>query len=71
MTRTEGGGERPSMTLEAANRGLAGARTEAESEAAHRAAGWYAGELLRRYGRGKVMEWLRVGIPQGVGMGLR
>jgi stage II sporulation protein D len=66
-----GGGERPSMTLEEANRGLAGARTEVESEVAHRAVGWYAGELLRRYGRGQVMEWLRVGIPRGVAMGLR
>jgi stage II sporulation protein D len=56
----------PALSLSAIDAGLAHASTEAESEAAHRAAGWYAARLLDRYGRAKVLEWLRSGIPAGV-----
>jgi uncharacterized protein YbaA (DUF1428 family) len=45
---------------------LAHATTEAESEAAHRAAAWYAAQLLARYGRAQVLEWLRSDVPAGV-----
>jgi hypothetical protein len=52
------------QTLEAINQKLAYAANEAESEAAHRAAGWCAQQLLDRYGRAQVLEWLRTGVPQ-------
>jgi stage II sporulation protein D len=45
---------------------LAHSSTEAESEAAHRAAAYYASRVLNQYGRAKVLEWLRSGIPAGV-----
>jgi stage II sporulation protein D len=45
---------------------LAHASTEAESAAAHRAAEWYAAQLLARYGRAQVLEWLKSGVPAGV-----
>jgi len=45
---------------------LTHASTEAESEAAHRAAGIYAQRLLDRYGRTKVIEWLRSGLPANI-----
>ena len=48
------------------NAALAHASNEAESEAAHRAAAWYAAQLLTRYGRAQVLEWLRSGLPAGV-----
>ena len=41
----------PTLRLDALDAALAHAATEAESEAAHRAAGWYAARLLDRYGR--------------------
>jgi stage II sporulation protein D len=53
----------PSLKLEAVDRALAHASTEAQSEAAHRAAGWFAQRLLDRYGRGQVVIWLRSGMP--------
>ena len=40
--------------------------SEAESEAAHRAAAWYAAQLLTRYGRAQVLDWLRSDVPAGV-----
>ena len=52
--------------LEAIDAALAHASSEAESEAAHRAAAWYAAQLLARYGRAQVLEWLRSGVPAGV-----
>ena len=68
------GGHQPSQPRAAAplsassaiDAALAHASTEAESEAAHRAAGWYAARLLDRYGRARVLDWLRSGIPAGV-----
>jgi stage II sporulation protein D len=52
------------LTLEQIEQKLAHATSETESEAAHRAAGWYAQQLLDRYGRAQVLEWLRAGPPQ-------
>jgi hypothetical protein len=59
-------GTAPALTPEADNDALAHAATEAESAAAHRAAGWYAGQLLALYGRAQVLEWLRSGVPAGI-----
>ena len=56
----------PVLTLNATDSALAHVATEAESEAAHRAAGWYAARLLNRYGREQVLVWLRSGVPAGV-----
>ena len=57
---------RPALTLDAIDSALAHASTEAESAAAHRAAAWYAAQLLAHYGRAQVLEWLRSGLPAGV-----
>jgi stage II sporulation protein D len=56
-------GPKPAVTIEALDRKLAHAASEAESEAVHRAAGWYAQQLLNRFGRAQVLEWLRTGVP--------
>jgi stage II sporulation protein D len=56
----------PKLSPEAADYALARVATEAESTAAHRAAEWYAGQLLTRYGRAQVLEWLKSGVPDGV-----
>ena len=56
----------PALTINATDAALAHASTEAESEAAHRAAGWYAAHLLNRYGREQVLAWLRSNVPAGV-----
>jgi stage II sporulation protein D len=58
-------------TLEAINEKLAHAASEAESESAHRAAGWYAQQLLDRFGRAQVLDWLRTGVPQSALLTLR
>jgi hypothetical protein len=42
---------------------LAHAANEGQSQTAHRAAGRYAARLIERFGRGQVIEWLRVGLP--------
>jgi stage II sporulation protein D len=59
------------QTLESVNEKLAHAASEKESEAAHHAAGWYAQQLLNRYGRAQVLEWLRMGLPKNVLLTLR
>jgi len=56
----------PALKLDAVDAALARSSTEAESEAAHRAASWYAARLLDRYGRAQVLEWLRSGVPSGI-----
>jgi stage II sporulation protein D len=56
----------PALSLDAANKALAHASTDSESESAHRAAGYYAQQLLDRHGRAKVVEWLRSGLPASV-----
>ena len=53
----------PKMSMEDVDRKLARAATEAESEAAHAAARWYAEQALARYGRAQVIAWLRNGVP--------
>jgi stage II sporulation protein D len=56
----------PALKIEAIDAALAHASSETESEAAHRAAAWYAARLLDRYGRARVLGWLRSGVPAGV-----
>jgi stage II sporulation protein D len=56
----------PAPKLDGLDAALANSSTEAESEAAHHAAGWYATRLLDRYGRAKVLEWLHSGVPAGI-----
>jgi stage II sporulation protein D len=53
----------PRLTIGQVDSALARAGSEAESEAAHRAAAWYAAQLLARYGRAQVLDWLRSGLP--------
>jgi hypothetical protein len=53
----------PHMKLEQVQAGLAHAKSQGEAEAAHRAAGAYAAAVVERYGRARVMEWLKSGIP--------
>jgi len=65
------GSASPEMKLDQVERGLLHARTEAESQAAHHAAGWYAQRLLDRYGREQVLGWLRNGVPENILAGLR
>jgi len=62
---------RPALTPDAVNEKLAHAVNEADSKAAHRAAGWYAQQLFDRYGRTQVLEWLRTGVPQSALVTLR
>jgi stage II sporulation protein D len=52
------------LTLEQVEQELAHATSETQSEAAHRAAGWYAQQLQDRFGREQVVGWLRSGVPQ-------
>jgi len=59
------------LTLEQTEQRLAHATSEAESEAAHRAADWYAQQLLDRFGREQVVDWLRSGVPQSALVALR
>lgn len=61
-----GPGGQPAMGVDALNAALAHAKSDAESETAHRAAQWYAARLLARYGHGQVLSWLRSGVPGGV-----
>ena len=56
-------GPKPLLTLDQINQKLVHTANEAESEAAHRVAGWYAQQLLDRFGRAQVLEWLRDGFP--------
>jgi stage II sporulation protein D len=56
----------PKITPEADEVALAHARTESESAEAHRAAEWYAAQLLRRYGSAQLLDWLKSGVPAGV-----
>ncbi len=56
----------PGLSVDATDAVLAHPANEAESEAAHRAAKWYTAQLLGRYGRAHVLDWLRSGVPAGV-----
>jgi stage II sporulation protein D len=57
--------------LELIDEKLAHSASETESEAAHRAASWYAQQLLDRFGRAQVLEWLRAGVPESALLTLR
>jgi stage II sporulation protein D len=57
---------RPKLTVDEINAAFAHPASEDESEAAHRAAAWYAAQLLNRYGRAQVLDWLRSDVPAGV-----
>ncbi|MDR3797723.1 MAG: SpoIID/LytB domain-containing protein [Terracidiphilus sp.] len=57
---------RPKLTVDQINAALAHSASEDESEAAHRAAAWYAAQLLARYGRAQVLDWLRSDVPASV-----
>ena len=59
------------QTLNSIDTKLAQAASEAESQAAHQAAGWYARQLLDRFGRAQLLEWLRAGVPQSALVALR
>ena len=56
----------PTLSIAALDQALAHAKTEADSEATHRAAGFYVAQLLKRYGRAQVLAWLHAGLPSGV-----
>jgi stage II sporulation protein D len=57
---------RPTLTIDGINAALAHSASEDESEAAHRTAAWYAAQLLTRYGRAQVLDWLRSDVPASV-----
>jgi stage II sporulation protein D len=60
------GDSAPALKIDEVNRALAHSSTEAQSQAAHRAAAWYAQRLLDRFGRAQVVAWLHSGLPPTV-----
>jgi hypothetical protein len=54
------------LKLDQVDQGLAHASTEAQSEAAHHAAEWYAQQLLDHYGRAQVLGLLHNGVPANI-----
>jgi stage II sporulation protein D len=60
---TKAEGTTPTLKLNEVDVALAHAATDAQSEAAHRAAAWYAQRMLDRYGRVQVLDWLHSGLP--------
>ncbi len=64
-------GPTPSLKLEEVDGALSHASTESESQAAHRAAEWYARRLLVRAGSEQVLQWLRNGLPENVRNSIR
>jgi len=64
-------GPSPGISLGEVDRALAHAATENESATAHRAAGWYARQLIDRYGSAQTLNWLRNGLPASVVAGLK
>jgi stage II sporulation protein D len=56
----------PKLTIDEINTALAHSVSEDQSEAAHRAAAWYSAQLLNRYGRAQVLDWLRSDVPASV-----
>jgi stage II sporulation protein D len=61
----------PEQSPDVVNTVLAHATTEADSESAHRAAAWYAAQLVTHYNRPQVIAWLRSGVPGSIVSGLR
>ena len=70
LPRAPKSGAAPLLTPNEDNDALAHAATAAESAAAHRAAERYAAQVLARYGRAQVLEWLRSGVPAGIAVTL-
>ena len=64
-------GSAPALKLDEVDRALRDATTEAQSQAAHRAAGWYAARLVAHAGREQVIAWLRAGLPASALTGIR
>jgi stage II sporulation protein D len=64
-------GRPPALQPGEVDHALAHAANEAQSETAHRAAGWYAARLLNRFGRDQVLAWLRSGLPVNALIALR
>lgn len=64
-------GSAPALKLDEVDRALRDATTEAQSQAAHRAAGWYAAQLVAHAGREQVIAWLRTGLPATALAGIR
>lgn len=64
-------GPAPALKLEELDHALSQATTEAGSQAAHRAAKYYAWKLLVRSGREQVLNWLHAGLPGSVVAGLK
>lgn len=60
------GQRHPVLKLDSLDGVLRNARNEAESQTAHHDAAIYAAQLLDRYGRERVLGWLRSGVPAGV-----
>ena len=60
------GSPTPQLKLDEVDGALAHATSEAQSEAAHRAAGWYAQRLLDGLGRAQVLDWLHSALPPAV-----
>ena len=56
----------PALKLDQVDGALDRAASEAQSQAAHHAAGWYVQRLLDRYGRAQVLGWLRNGVPANI-----
>jgi stage II sporulation protein D len=56
----------PKLTIDEINAALAHSASEDQSETAHRAAAWYSTQLLNRYGRAQVLDWLRSDVPASV-----
>jgi stage II sporulation protein D len=54
----------PPLKVDRIDSALTRAATESESEAAHRAAAWFAARLIDRYGSSQVSGWLRTAVPQ-------
>jgi stage II sporulation protein D len=57
---------KPTLAIDEINAALTHPASEAESEAAHHAAAWYAAQLLAHYGRTQVLDWLRSNVPASV-----
>lgn len=62
---------RPTLKMDEIDRALVYSTSEAQSEAAHRAAGWYAARLVERFGQAQVTAWLRSGVPSAALAALR
>lgn len=53
----------PHINLAQVESALSHPNSQSEAESAHAAAGAYAAAILKQYGRARVQEWLRSGVP--------